>query len=186
MNQLAMFGRSRRPPRVKGLKTNGTQRSLKWLRDRGWTADITEKFISTVAGAGQKQRFGGGYRKDLFGFCDILAYGAKPIRIEGQDVLALAIQSTSRQQIAPHLRAYRDIEVYASRYTGEKAKAKAREEHPLLVQRILDWIASPARALLIHGWEPVSVPKKSGDGSKVAWTLTTHVVTPEDFVEERF
>lgn len=188
MNQLAMpfSGRTRRPPRIKGLKTNATQRSLKWLRDRDWTADVTEKFISTVEGEGQKRRFGGGYRKDLFGFCDILAYGREPMRIEGQDVLALAIQATSRMQIAPHLRAYRDIEVYVNRYTGDKARAKARAEHPELVRRILDWINSDYRALLIFGWEAVAVPKKNGGGDKAVWQLTTHIVTPADFQEERF
>ena len=187
VNQLTIFhARSRRAPRVKGLKTNSTQRSLKWLRDRGWIADVTERFVATVEGADQKRRFGGGYRKDLFGFCDILAYANQPQRIEGRDVLALAVQATSRIQIAPHLRAYRDIEVYVSRCTGEKARAKARLEHPAIIRRILDWIASPHRALVIFGWEPVSVPKKSGTGDKVQWTLTTHIVTLEDFEEARF
>jgi hypothetical protein len=176
--------RKRRPPRVKGLKTNATQRTLKWLRDRGWTADVTEKYVSTVAGEGQKKRFGGGYRKDLFGFCDVLAYRVEAPVCGGPTMIA--IQCTSRQQITPHLRAYRDVEAYVKRYTGEKAKAKARVEHTALVERILNWLASPYRAFVVHGWEPVSVPKKNGDGMKVQWELTTHVVTAEDFVDEKF
>lgn len=189
MEQLALsFTRRRhyRAERVKGLKTNATQRSLKWLRDRGWTADVAEKFVGRVEGEGQKNRFAGGYRKDLFGFCDVLAYGPAPMRIEGRDVLALAVQCTSRQQIAPHLRAYRDIEVYVDRWDSEKARAKARREHPELVRRILDWIASPSRLFLLHGWEAVAVRKKRGFGTKTVWQLTTHVVTPEDFVEVGF
>jgi hypothetical protein len=57
-----------------------TQLSLKNLRDRGFIAEITEKY-----------NFFAKVRQDLFGWVDILALG------EGQ---TLAVQTTSRANIA--------------------------------------------------------------------------------------
>lgn len=49
------------------MKTNATQRTLKALRDNGWSAHVVEKWI-TIPNIP-----GGGKRIDAFGFGDILA-----------------------------------------------------------------------------------------------------------------
>ena len=42
-----------------------TQAALKYFRDNGWEIDIGERFIKTPKG---------GFKKDLFGFGDLIAY----------------------------------------------------------------------------------------------------------------
>ena len=54
-------------------KTTPTQRSLKRLRDRGYTAEVVERFVRTEHKGAQGKVKAGGFRKDLFGFCDIIA-----------------------------------------------------------------------------------------------------------------
>ncbi len=177
--------RSKRPPRAKKAgKLNAAQRTMKYLRDRGWTAEVVEKFIHRAEGAGQKSRFAGGYRKDLFGFADVLAFRPDPVSIDGKAVHFLAIQTTSRQQIAQHLRDYRDVENYIGRGSAEQ-QAKRRKEHGELLSRIMRWLGTPCAVFLMHGWEPLLVPKKSG-GEKVQWTLTERVVVESDLEQERF
>jgi hypothetical protein len=145
--------RVKRPPRVKGRKLKAGQRSLRHLRDLGYTAEVCEKYAARAAGKGQAAIFAGGFRKDLFGFADILAYNG---------VETIAVQTTSRQQVTAHVRAYRkDAEVS---------------------QRIRDWIRHPGRRLVLHGWECVEVPAKRG-GTKAAWQLTERVIAAEDLAE---
>lgn len=176
--QHFLFGkRTRRPPKAKGAgKLNAAQRTMKFLRDRGWTAEVTEKYIHRVEGKGQQMKFSGGYRKDLFGFCDVLAYRQEPTKLEVVDphdyrnvhVCILAIQTTSRAQMTAHLRQYRD---------GEDNELR---------DRLRAWMAMPGAAFLIHGWEPLEVPNKSTSGTHVEWTLTERLVTPADLTEEPF
>ena len=142
---------ARRPPKAKGKKLNAGQRSLKALRDRGYTAEVCEQFKARVDGRGQAAIFRGGFRKDLFGFADIIAYSP---------ALTLAVQTTSRQQMTAHLRAYR--------------------RDPAIVERIRGWLANPLRRLVIHGWEPLLVPCKSKAGTKVSWELTEREITIGD------
>jgi hypothetical protein len=149
--------------RVKGKKLNACQRSLAMLRKLGWICDVAEKYVARVAGAGQQQKFGGGYRKDLMGFIDILAIRRSPAMLDSSET-TLAIQTTSRMQVTAHLRSYR--------------------RDPEIRERILAWLACPSRGFVIHGWEAVSIPKKSGDGDKVAWQLTERVITAADLAEE--
>lgn len=181
VTQSCMFGgRQRRPKKAKAAgKLKAGQRSLKYLRDQGWIAEVVEKYIARVEGTGQRRAFAGGYRRDLFGFADVLAFRTDAIAINGKPVTVLAIQTTSRQQIASHLRTYRNVEAFVGRGTAEQA-AKKRQEHAALVRRLLAWIAAPGCAAVIHGWEAVCVPKKSGDGDKVVWQLTEKVLTDDD------
>lgn len=44
-----------------------TAAALKYYRDRGWEVEVVEKWIKTPTG---------GFRKDLFGFADLLAFHA--------------------------------------------------------------------------------------------------------------
>lgn len=45
-----------------------TQAALKFYRDKGWVVEVVEKFVRSK---------GGGFRKDLFGFADLLAYNTQ-------------------------------------------------------------------------------------------------------------
>lgn len=61
-----------------------TSRTLKSLRDDGWTADVVEKWIP-------QQRV----RKDLYGFGDVLAFRGKE---------TLIVQATSRNNMSSRVR----------------------------------------------------------------------------------
>jgi hypothetical protein len=150
--------RTKRPPRIKGRKTKAGERSLRHLRKLGYEAAVAEKYVAKVFGNNQRSTFAGGFRKDLFGFIDILAY-----REDTAHPQTLAVQTTSRQQITAHLRAYRkDAELSA---------------------RIRRWLSVPGRAFVVHGWECVEVPTKRGDGTKAEWQLTERWVTAEDVAD---
>ena len=79
--------------------TSYTQRSLAHLRKQGYRAEVVERWMpftatqNTAEGDGRAQ--GGGYRRDLFKFIDIIAITPSGI---------LAVQSTSKQQLAAHRR----------------------------------------------------------------------------------
>ena len=66
------------------MATSPTQRSLKKLRDEGWTADVVERWVP-----------GANIRRDLFGFIDILA-------ISGNETLA--VQATSYSNISARVK----------------------------------------------------------------------------------
>ena len=138
---------------AKGRKLQASQRSLAYLRKYGWTAEVCEQFKARVEGKGQQRLFKGGFRKDLFGFMDILAYKGHA---------TVAVQTTSRRQIATHLREYR--------------------RNPKVRQRILGWLQGGHRSFVIHGWECVVVPciGKSKNPTKGEWQLTQRFVRAED------
>lgn len=69
-----------------------TQRTLKHMRDAGFTAEVVEKWIP-----------GANIRKDLFGFIDIL--GVHPDTGE-----VLAVQSTSHSNVSARVRKITDHE----------------------------------------------------------------------------
>jgi hypothetical protein len=148
--------RQKRPPRIKGKKTNAGQRSMNYLRKLGYTVDKAEHYVSRPQGAGQAAKFAGGYRKDLFGFMDLIAYGENDV---------FAVQTTSRQQMMAHLRKYRS--------------------DPTLADRIRLWISSPGRSFYIHGWECNEVPTKAG-GTKAMWNLTERMITAGDLIDPAF
>jgi len=62
-----------------------TQRTLRYIREQGWVADIVERFNAYAGKFGQ--------RKDLFGIIDIIALGENSI---------IGIQSTSGQKFPEH------------------------------------------------------------------------------------
>ncbi len=66
------------------MATSPTQRSLKLLREQGWTAEVVERWIP-----------GANIRKDLFGFVDILA-------ISGNETLA--VQCTSYANVSSRVK----------------------------------------------------------------------------------
>lgn len=70
-----------------------TEKALKWIRDQGYTADITEHWMHFAK-----------RRKDLFGFIDIVA--VKP------DSPLVGIQATSRTNISARVRKIRSLDVH--------------------------------------------------------------------------
>lgn len=157
MQQQELFrrGRPKRPRGCGPLKAG--ERSLKYLRADGYEAEVAEKYIARFEGKGENQRggFRGGYRRDLFGFVDILAY--HPCRPD-----VLAVQTTSQAQVRPHLRHYR--------------------EDPELAERIIAWLRQPGRRLVIHGWYPTR--ERTAKGAEVLrWRVDVREVTLEDFAQ---
>ena len=63
--------------------TSPTQLTLKKLRDEGYLAEVVEKFVRTGKG-------GSGFRRDLFGFLDIVC-------LKGTETLG--VQCTSRAHV---------------------------------------------------------------------------------------
>jgi hypothetical protein len=61
-----------------------TQRSLKYMREKGFHAEVTEKWVP-----------GANVRRDLFGFVDILCLGA--------DGAIVGVQSTSDSNVAARI-----------------------------------------------------------------------------------
>ena len=61
-----------------------TERTLKWLRDDGYLAEVVERWVP-----------GANVHKDLYGFIDIIA-------IKGN--VTVAIQATSSSNVAPRVR----------------------------------------------------------------------------------
>lgn len=74
-----------------------TQRSLKLLRERGWIAEVVERWIP-----GGPNRMG--VRKDLWSFCDILCI--HPVSAE-----VLAVQTTTAGNMSARVRKITDCEL---------------------------------------------------------------------------
>ncbi len=112
--------------------------SMKRLKARGHRGvAVVEKYVSFCDAdedkprTGQRARFRGGYRKDLWGFADIICF-----RLTGPGIIA--VQCTSKQQESAHLRKFR-------------RDADTR-------QNILDCLACGNR-VVIHGWDQPGGPK---------------------------
>ena len=70
-----------------------TQRTLKLMRERGWIAEVTERWIP-----------GANIRKDLWTFCDVLC-----IHPESGEILA--VQTTSASNMAARVKKISDCEL---------------------------------------------------------------------------
>jgi hypothetical protein len=77
---------------MKTYKTSSVQRSLKYLRDNGWTACVVEKWIPPRG----KMKFG--VRIDAFGFGDILACSSDELRPEIALVQTSALSERQRHK----------------------------------------------------------------------------------------
>lgn len=78
------------------MATSNTQRTLKWLRDQGYSAGIVERYLSYAGKFGK--------RKDLFGFIDIIA-------IDGNDIVA--VQSCGQAFLEHHRKITKTEEIAA-------------------------------------------------------------------------
>lgn len=128
-------------------------RTLQHLHKAGWYAESSEKYITRPQGKGQKAEYAGGYRKDLFGFLDVIAFGLAP-GVTG-------VQVTSHGQISAHLRKYRRDRVVA--------------------EKIITFIRAGNR-FVIHGWKKVQEPCKTRPGTRPRWRLTVRGVEEDDLV----
>lgn len=70
-----------------------TQRTLKLMRERGWIAEVTERWIP-----------GANIRKDLWTFCDVLC-----IHPESGEILA--VQTTSASNMAARVKKISECEL---------------------------------------------------------------------------
>lgn len=147
----------------KKASTGHDKRSLEVLRERGYTAETVNRWVKNQFGgkaSGKQGRAAGaaamrGYRKDAFGFMDILAFKV-------DEVGATAVQCTTHKQIAAHLKNYR--------------------RDPEKRQMIIDWLLCGNR-LLMHGWRQIkvaTVSKKAKSPYTLRWTLTERYATLED------
>ncbi len=100
-----------------------TQRTLKHLRESGWIADVTERWVSFGTPKPGKPRKPGpsGVRKDLFGFGDVLAF--KP-----DSPGVLIVQATSTANMSARV-----------------AKLLANDNARV-------WVSQPDRLLAVIGW----------------------------------
>lgn len=129
-----------------------TARTLKWLRDHGFVADVVEKWQTFPGAGGQNIRI----RRDLFGFADILALQVEPESLG--DVLL--IQATSGNTGGEHSKRRRKIEAL-------EVAQKIRESRTAWIE-VWSWAKRGARGkqkrwtlrrerwLLDEGW--VEVP----------------------------
>lgn len=78
-------------------RVNYTRKSLEHMRKNGYIAEVVEKWVANYHGNDEARKKAMGYRKDLFGCIDILAIHT----VTGNMV---AVQSTSKAQINPHLK----------------------------------------------------------------------------------
>ena len=137
-----LFDKKPRRLPARGAKaTAGVQRSLKLLRERGYHADVCERWVANPVGKAQASKFTGGYRRDLFGVADIVAFHPSLPEV-------LLVQVTTRDQIGPHVRAYRTDRAIAA--------------------LLNDWLRQSNRQFVIHGWYAVERATKSG-GKVVRW-----------------
>ena len=80
---------------MQAVSMSPTVLSLRRLRDEGWTVDIVERWVPNPALPG------GGVRRDLFGFLDLVAV---------RDGETLGVQTTSYTNVSAHLRKIADAE----------------------------------------------------------------------------
>ena len=81
------------------MKTSPTQRSLKWLRQRGFTAAITEHWNPHAR-----------LRQDLFGFVDIVALCPVVDMVSLHSVHGIvAVQTTSGSNVAARIKKIREL-----------------------------------------------------------------------------
>lgn len=131
-------------------------KSLKHLTEQGYIAGNVNSYVTTSTDwTGAKGGFKGGFRKDAFGFMDLLAFRSDLIG-------SLAVQVTSKQQISKHLRDYR--------------------RDPQKRAAIIAWLLASNR-FVIHGWYQEEVPTKSSKAKNATmprWRLKRHEVSLAD------
>lgn len=113
---------------------------------------LLAKLPTPKPATGQRAKYAGGYRKDLWGFADIIAFRRLVPGI-------IAVQCTTAASVTGHVLKYRrDEEIRAN---------------------ILACLAAGNR-FLIHGWKKTTVANKSNTGTHARWELTVREITAVD------
>lgn len=107
-------------PKKKKSSSSPTQRSLKYLRDQGYLVDVVERWIRVP------NHPGGGKRRDLFGFIDLLAIRENEV---------LAIQATSDSGVSARVKKIKSEDLAdnlaAVRQAGIKIHVHGWKKNPL-------------------------------------------------------
>jgi hypothetical protein len=138
-------------------KTLATQRSLKYLRDRGWQCAIVEKWLP----ARGTMKFG--IRQDVWGFGDILAcrpntYGGTCPHCTG----GICNYCFGRRQLLVSEKTVALIQTFPM------ARWKDHAEKLAAIPELQNWKESGG-IVLMHGW--AFKPKDGVRGAKKVWTL---------------
>ena len=125
--------------------------TLKALRKAGYHADVCEKWVAAPQGKGQREKFKGGYRRDLFNLFDILAFDS---------CFTVAVQVTSAKGKSTHLLEYR--------------------RDPVKRQMILDWISDKYRSFELYLCSQPKGPKTRWLVESYTVTADDMVLKPSD------
>jgi len=128
------------------MASKPTQRSLKYLRDNGWTVCIVEKWIPPRG----SMKFG--VRVDAFGFGDLLACRKVDIEGLGLNGKPLAYQEIALVQTTDH-----------TSFSKHKLKI-------LAIPEFYKW-KDAGGMVLLHGWS-----KRGARGCRKLWTLREEVL----------
>lgn len=113
---------------------------------------LLTKLPAPKPATGQRAKYAAGYRKDLWGFADIIAFRRLVPGI-------IAVQCTTAASVSGHIRKYR-------------RDAETREN-------ILACLAAGNR-FVIHGWKKTTVANKSNTGTHTRWELTVREIAVVD------
>jgi hypothetical protein len=159
---------------MKMAKTNATQRSLKYLRERGWQCAIVEKWLP----ARGTMKFG--VRQDVWGFGDILAcrpkvYGEICSRCKGTgaEFLEVRNQTISCNVCFGKGQLLVSEKTIALIQTFPMARWKDHAEKLAAIPELQKWKSSGG-IVIIHGW--ALKPKDGIRGAKKVWTLREELV----------
>lgn len=137
------------------------QRSLKHLKDNGWTVAVVEKWIPPRG----TMKFG--VRRDVFGFGDILA--CRPANYVQED-------KTCETCGYPHSRQTNGQEIALVQTTGATSSGgwfAAHRAKILAIPEFQKWKAAGG-IVLLHGWK--KRPKDGVRGAKKVWTLKEEIL----------
>jgi len=140
------------PSKKRARPQNYTQKTLKALRDLGYTAEVVEKWIPFYPKdpvTGKSVRGEGGIRRDLFEFIDIVAM--KP------GIGIVGVQSTGPHGHSQHKRTI------------------------LACNAAQTWLRSRGR-IALYSWKKVQITKKDGTkGKSRRWKARMEEIKLEDF-----
>lgn len=156
------------PEPKKRSSTSSTQRTLKALRAKGFKAEVVERWIPLssegTAGSFARAHFksAGGYRKDAFGFMDILALDGLPgslaIQACGATGFSAHLQKIdSIEEVRDWLAAGNRLELWSWRQTKREGKSTWEAK---AVPLVLSVLASPGRIVTTYEEQAARLPEE--------------------------
>jgi hypothetical protein len=136
-----------------------TQRSLAKLRKEGWTACVVEQHIRPPNTKGKKPEADFGFKRDAFGFGDILACNSFILSDE-DGVQVLRLNSIALVQ------------------TTTGANLAARITKILAEPRAKVWLVAGGR-IIVHGWR-----KLGKAGKRKLWQCDEREITLDQFAAQ--